>query len=376
MKRILQKLSIFKQFDWILISLVFVLLAFSFASIYSIDISHGGSAKFFSTQLIAFTIGSIAFFVAAGFHMTFYQTISKPLYFAALFLLVGVLLFGENIRGTTGWFRIGGFSFQPAEFAKLALILSLGYLVKRQGRKFYRLQFVILSGLVLSAYAVMVMMQPDLGSTLVLGGIWFGILLLSGIKKRYTLGLIFGLVIAFFVAWSFLFKDYQRDRLMNFLNPQNDLLYTGYNVNQSIIAIGAGRVFGRGLGFGSQSQLHFLPEAQTDFIFSVIGEELGFIGSTIVLTVYFLLFIRLIYVAKTSRDDFGAYIILGIVLLFLIQVVFNIGAATGLLPVTGLTLPFISYGGSSLIINMVLLGIAESVARSNWEHQKTNILFG
>jgi len=245
MKKILQKLSVFRQFDWILIVLVFVLLAFSFSSIYSIDISHTDKVNFFSTQLIALVIGVVVFLIASGFHMTFYQTMTKPLYIFALFLLVGVLLFGENIRGTTGWFRIGGFSFQPAEFAKLALILVLGYLVKKQGRKFYKLQFVVLSGLILSFYAILVLMQPDLGSTLVLGGIWFGILLMSGIKKRYIFGLLLGLVLVFFVAWNFLFKDYQKDRLLIFLNPKSDLLVTGYNVNQSIIAIGAGRVFGR-----------------------------------------------------------------------------------------------------------------------------------
>ena len=164
--------------------------------------------------------------------------------------------------------------------------------------------------------------------------------------------------------------------MLIFLHPEKELLGAGYNVNQSIIAIGAGRLFGRGLGFGSQSQLQFLPEAQTDFIFAVIAEELGFAAALIIIILYTLLFLRLIRIAGQCRDDFSSYVILGITLLFFIQIVFNLGSTTGLLPVTGLTLPFLSYGGSSLMINLLLIGIAESIARSNWENQKENVLYG
>lgn len=356
--------------------LVFVLLVFSFASIYSIDLSRGEKLTYFPMQLLACVIGIVMFFIASQMHVTFYRITAKSVYLAALFMMSLVLVAGNTVRGTTGWFKIGGLSFQPAEFAKLALVLMMGYLVSIQKRRFDKLQFVVLSGLVVSALVLLVLLQPDLGSALVLGGIWFGILVLSGVKKIYVFGLIGAVILAFLVGWNFLFKDYQKDRLMTFLKPQEELLGAGYNVNQSIIAIGGGRFFGRGLGFGSQSQLYFLPEAQTDFIFSVIGEELGFIGVFIVLFAYLFLFFRLVKIARQCNDDFGSYVVLGIMLLFFIQVVFNLGAASGLLPVTGLTLPFISYGGSSLIINLILIGVAESIARSNWENQKENTLYG
>lgn len=356
--------------------LVFVLLVFSFASIYSIDLSRGEKLTYFPMQLLACTIGVVMFFIASRMHVTFYRTMSKPIYLAALLMTGLVLVAGSTVRGTTGWFKIGGLSFQPAEFAKVAVVLMMGFLVSIQKRRFDKLQFVVLSGLVVSVLIFLILMQPDLGSSLVLGGIWFGILVLSGIKKRYIFGLIGVVILSFVISWNFLFKDYQKERLTTFLRPQAELLGAGYNVNQSIIAIGGGRFFGRGLGFGSQSQLYFLPEAQTDFIFSVIGEELGFIGIFIVLFVYLYIFFRLVSIARQCNDDFGSYVVLGVMLLFFIQVVFNVGAATGLLPVTGLTLPFVSYGGSSLIINLILIGVVESIAQSNWENQKENTLYG
>ena len=278
MRRFFINTIFLRQYDWVLLILIFVLSAVSFASLYSIDLSRGDTLVYFSTQLLAFVIGLIVLAVGSGFHITFYQTLAKPIYLSALLLLVAVLIFGETIRGTTGWFRFGGLSFQPTEFAKFAEILIIGYLINRQGRRFDKLQFVVLSGLLSSFFIFLILLQPDLGSALVLGGIWFSMLILSGTKKRYIFVLIAVISLAFLGGWNFLFKDYQKDRLLIFLNPEKELLGAGYNVNQSIIAIGAGRIFGRGLGFGSQSQLHFLPEAQTDFIFSVIAEELGFVG--------------------------------------------------------------------------------------------------
>jgi rod shape determining protein RodA len=376
MKKTLEKIFLLRQYDLILIILVFILLVFSFASIYSIDLSRGESLTYFPTQLLALSIGMVALVIASRFHMTFYRAISKSTYVISFILLIAVLIFGDSIRGTTGWFRFGSLSFQPAEFAKLAIILTMGTVICRQGRRFDKLQFVIASGFLSIVFIFLILLQPDLGSALVLGGIWFGLIVLSGVKKRYIFAVLVLVIITFLFAWNYVFKPYQKDRLTVFVHPEEELLGAGYNVNQSIIAIGAGRLFGRGLGFGSQSQLHFLPEAQTDFIFSVIAEELGFVGTFVVLSLYTLLLLRLVKIAKSCRDDFGSYLVLGIVLLFFIQIIFNIGATTGLLPVTGLTLPFMSYGGSSLIINLLLIGVVESVARSSWENQDENVLYG
>lgn len=362
-------LSIFyvRKFDWLLTTLVLLLGAIGLVAIYSVDLSRGETLAFFSTQALSFGIGAAVLIVAASFHMSWYQGVARYIYLVSLLLLVAVLFFGTTIRGTTGWFRVAGFSFQPAEFAKIGLIIALGALIERYAGRYDRFYFIVATGILTFLLAVCILLQPDLGSALVLIGIWFGLLLSSVQKKRYILLLvgIFGVVSI--VGWFFLLKPYQKDRLTTFLDPERDRLGAGYNVTQSIIAVGAGGWLGRGLGFGSQSQLHFLPEAQTDFIFAVIAEELGFAGVVVLLFLYGMLLLRLLYIATEARTNFAVFTILGIIWLLCIQITFNIGGAVGLLPVTGVTLPFVSYGGTSLIANMLLMGVAGSIAKSTAE---------
>lgn len=354
-----------RRFDWVVLASVLILSMLGLAAIYSVDLSRGDSLTFFPTQIIALALGLVAVVVISNIHISFFESYARIFYLVAVVLLVAVLFFGISIRGTTGWFRVAGFSFQPAEFAKLALIIFLGWRIARQSRRFDTWQFVAATGIMAGIFAGLIMAQPDLGSAAILMGIWFGLVMLSGTKKRYIFGLISVVVIALVIGWSFFFKTYQKERLLTFIDPERDPLGSGYNVTQSIIAVGSGQIFGRGLGFGSQSQLHFLPEAQTDFIFAVIGEELGFIGVNIMLIVYVVLLWRLVHIAKNCTSDFSAYTVLGIALLFLFQMIVNVGAAIGLLPLTGVTLPFVSYGGSSLLINMILIGISESAAISS-----------
>lgn len=355
----------FRGYDMILLFTTIVLSCIGLAAIYSVDLSRGGGLSFFPRQILAFVIGLIVLFIFSRLHITFYEAHAKLIYILALVLLIAVLFFGSTIRGTTGWFRLFGFSFQPAEFAKIALVVFLSWRIDRQARRFQTWQFLVVMTVLTGILAGLIMLQPDLGSALILIGVWFGMVLLAGIPKRYIFGLVAIGVVTVVFSWMFLFKDYQKDRILTFLDPERDPLGSGYNVTQSIIAIGAGGIMGRGLGFGSQSQLHFLPEAQTDFIFSVIGEEMGFIGTFLLLALYALLIFRLALIAYRTRGEFTSYISLGIALIFLLQVCINVGAAIGLLPVTGVTLPLVSYGGSSLISNFLLIGIAESVARSN-----------
>ncbi len=342
-----------------------VLSLVGLTTIYSVDLSRGETLNFFSTQSLSLGIALLVFFVASNIHISFYEVSARLIYITSLVLLVAVLFLGQNIRGTTGWFRFFGFSFQPAEFAKVAIIIFLAWRIERQGRRFEKWQFVAATGALAFFLISLILLQPDLGSGAVLGGIWFGLLFLTGTKKRYIFGLIGVAIVAFIFSWFFLFKPYQKDRLMTFVDPARDPLKSGYNVNQSIIAIGSGNFFGRGLGFGSQSQLHFLPEAQTDFIVSVIGEELGFFGLFILMGLYCIMLWRLVRIAIKCRADFSAYAVLGGCLLFFLQFMVNTGAAVGILPVTGVTLPFVSYGGSSLIVNFFLLGLAESALCSN-----------
>lgn len=365
MSRISQLLQTFRRFDWIVLAAVLILTMVGLAAIYSVDLSRTASLDFFPTQALAFGLGLVAIFIIASIHISFFESSARLTYLLALILLIAVLMFGLTIRGTTGWFRVAGFSFQPAEFAKLALVIFLAWRITRQGRRFATWQFVAATGVMSFIFAALVMAQPDLGSAAIMLGVWFLLLLLTGTKKRYLLFLIGAAVLVGVVGWFFFLQPYQKERLSTFINPAADPLGSGYNITQSIIAVGAGKLTGRGLGFGSQSQLHFLPEAQTDFIFSVIGEELGFVGVILLLGVYLVLLWRLVHLAKSCSHDFSAFLILGVAALFLLQVVINVGAAIGLLPITGVTLPFVSYGGSSLLINLVLIGLVESAVISS-----------
>ncbi len=357
--------SLVRGYDWTILLVVTLLTCIGLAGIYSVDLSKGDTLTFFPVQVIAFLLGAGILMLAASVHSVFYQSLSRLSYIGVSFLLIGVLFFGVTVRGTTGWFRFAGFSLQPAELAKVSLILFLSWLFYRHGRQYYKWQFVFGSMLVVGLYAGLIMLQPDLGSAFILLSIWFGLLLFSNTKKRYIVALLAAGVGVFFIGWFFLFAPYQKARLVTFMDPSADPLGSGYNVSQSIIAIGAGNLVGRGLGFGSQSQLHFLPEAQTDFIFAVIAEELGFVAVLTIFILYSILIWRIVALTEKCRDDFTVYVLLGIAIMFFTQVMVNIGAATGVLPVTGVTLPFLSYGGSSLVINLFLIGIVESIARSH-----------
>ncbi len=355
-----------RSFDWLLTVAALLLVVMGLAAIYSVDLSRTEQLIYFKKQLLASGIG-LAFLITGGlFHYTFFRSYAKLFYSATLLLLLGVLFFGSTIRGTRGWFSLAGFSFQPVEVAKVGVIFILAYIVYHFGRRFERPLFFFGTGIMTLLPILLVMLQPDLGSAVLLGLIWFSIMLLVGARPRYIIGLTSAVVIGAIVAWFVLLHPYQKARILTFINPERDALGAGYNSTQAIIAVGAGKFFGRGLGFGSQSQLKFLPEAQTDFIFSVIAEELGLAGVTVLLILFGVLLWRLITLVKRTTDDFAAVTVSGIIVLFFGQLFINIGANIGLLPITGVTLPFVSYGGSSLIINLFLIGVAESMVEKKY----------
>jgi rod shape determining protein RodA len=350
-----------RNFDWILFTAVFLLLVTGLAAIYSVDLSRGAELFYFKKQLIATGVGLFLLLIACTTQYTFFRATAKWWYVVAALMLIAVLVAGNELRGTKGWFLLGGFSFQPVEFAKIGLILMLGHIISRFGRNFDRPLFFFGTGIITLGLVFLVMLQPDLGSAVLLGAIWFGFMYLAGARKLYMVLLVLGVMALGVFSWFFLLQDYQKARLEVYINPQKQQFGAGYNVTQSIIAVGAGKIFGRGLGFGSQSQLRFLPEAQTDFIFSVIGEELGMAGLTMILFLFGVIFWRLYILVINSNDEFMASVASGAAILFFCQFFINVGANIGLLPVTGVTLPFISYGGSSLIINLLLVGIVESM---------------
>ncbi len=344
-----------------LFSAVFFLVAIGLSGVYSVDLSRGGDLYYFKKQLIAASVG-LVFLVGASFtQYTFFRSNAKLFYFAAVLLLVAVFFFGTNIRGARSWFTFNGFSFQPLEFAKVGIIFMLAYIIYNFGRRFERLLFFLGTAIVTGIIMVLIMMERDIGSASIIGSIWFGLMLLVGVRRLHLGIFLVGVVVFSIFGWFFLLHQYQRDRVLTFVNPERDALVTGYNTTQAIIAVGSGRFLGRGLGFGSQSQLRFLPEAQTDFIFSVIAEELGLVGVVVLIGLFTVMLWRLLRIVRLASDDFIAATVSGITILFFVQFLVNVGANIGLLPITGVTLPFVSYGGSSLIINLFLVGVAQSM---------------
>lgn len=355
-----------RNFDWILFFSGLLLCMLGLAAIYSVGLSRGPEANYFSKQLIAAGIGMFGLFFCALMQPSFFRSVSKPLYFFSLILLLGVLIFGSTIRGTRGWFTFGGFSFQPVEVAKIAIILILAYCVSNFGRRFERPLYFFGTLIIVLVAIGLTMMQPDLGSAVLLGTIWFSVMLLTGARRFFTIAFVSVMLAVAVFGWFFLLQPYQKDRVLTFIDPQRDPLGTGYNTNQALIAIGSGKLLGKGLGFGSQSQLRFLPEAQTDFVFSVIGEELGFAGVLVTLVLFSVMLWRLILLAANSDDDFSSLAVCGIAVIIGAQLFINVGANLGLLPVTGVTLPFVSYGGSSLIINLMMIGVAQSMVKRRY----------
>jgi rod shape determining protein RodA len=352
-----------RSIDWVLLFSVLILLFLGIAAIYSVDLSKdivhfANVKKQLFAVLIALGLGS--FLVLSNYKLL--QNYAPLLYFTGIGLMTGVLFLGETIRGARGWFVFGQFSFQPVEFMKAALVIALATYFSKRARRFFGKKEFFESLAIMVLPVVLTFLQPDLGSASVLMGIWFFMSLFAGIPKLYVLFLTIAGTLLTSFSWVFLFAEYQKARVMTFLDPSLDPLGQGYNVTQAIIAIGSGGWFGRGLGFGSQSQLKFLPESQTDFIFAVIAEELGFVGVLLLVGAFVLLIFRLLYYLKQSRDNFTSYLLLGIGSVITIQVFVNIGMNLGVLPVTGIGLPFVSYGGSSVLLFLVFIGVIQSIA--------------
>ncbi|HDQ23072.1 MAG TPA: rod shape-determining protein RodA [Candidatus Uhrbacteria bacterium] len=364
-----QKLSlVFKKFDWLLLITVCLIVILGLILLYSIALGSQSEQSLlnFKKQAVFFICGLfIIFFIAFFIDYKVLIKYNAVLYALGVCLLVAVLFLGRTIRGTAGWIELFGWSFQPVELAKICLIIYLSKFLSDKAKYISQLKYLILSSLGAFLLVLLVFLQPDFGSAIILFALWLALVLITGIKKSHLFSLAVILVISSLVLWFFVFQDFQKERVRVFLNPELDPLGSGYNITQAMIAIGSGKVFGKGLAFGSQSQLKFLPESQTDFIFAVLAEELGFAGICLLFILFGFLFYRLIKIAKEAHSNFAAYLAVSILILFFIQLAINIGGNLGLLPITGITLPFLSYGGSSLIVNMVLVGVVESIAVRN-----------
>jgi len=350
-----------QKFDGVLVSSTFLLVGIGVVVIYSVDIVRGGDTVHGQKQLIALVLGAALFLAASMVSNTFFRATAYWWYVVGLILLIVVLLFGAEVRGTRGWFQLAGFSFQPVEFMKIGLVLLFATFASRQERYFKALSFFMGSAALVIFPMVLVFLQPDLGSAMLLGFFWLAMVLLLRVKWRYVFGLIALVVIVAAAGWVFLLAPYQKDRLIIFVQPEHDPLGAGYNIQQSLIAVGSGQWSGRGLGLGPQSQLRFLPESQTDFIFAVIAESFGLIGSFMIIALFVVLWYRLTRAMLSVRDDFSLLVLVGTLVMISTQWLVNIGATVGLLPVTGVPMPLLSYGGSSLVSTLLLLGVAHSM---------------
>ncbi len=314
----------------------------------------------FISQLVFYLIGFAIYFVFSQIDFEIYRPFKLIIYFVSCFLLLGVFVLGVESRGAVRWIEIAGFRLQLSEILKPFLLLSFAsFLTDTPPKKFKDLVKICLFCL---APIYLVLKQPDLGSALIYAIAFAGIVFVARIPFVYILSAFFFFTFTLPVGWKFL-HDYQRDRILSFLNPASDPQGASYNAIQAVIAVGSGMITGKGLGHGTQSQLLFLPEKHTDFIFASLVEELGLLGGTILLFFYALIIYRLLKIISNSCDLFGNLYMTGVLFMLLGQIFINVGMNIGLVPVTGITLPLVSYGGSSVLALMITLGIVQSIAK-------------
>ena len=351
-----------KRFDVILLGATSLLIALGLLVLYSSGIRSAQSASQLDTsrQVIYVLVGAVLFWLVTRLDYDVLRGYSKAIYIIMVALLIIVEVFGATRLGATRWISLGFFQFQPSEFAKLALIIFLARFFADSYDHSDKIKYLIISILYLLPPLLLVLAQPDLGTALVLLVIWLAMALTSRIKKRYFVALLAILVISTPLLYPRL-APYQQQRVATFVSPTANPSTTGYNVNQAIIAVGSGGIFGQGLSSGSQSQGNFLPSQNTDFIFAVLSEKLGFFGGVVCIFLYSVLVVRAIWIARNSSDRFGTFLAIGIATMFGFHVVVNISMNIGLLPVTGIPLPFISAGGTSMIISLLSVAILESI---------------
>lgn len=330
------------------------------------------SSVFFKQSAFVFVGILLALFIS-HVDYRYYRAYSSALFFVTICVLILVLLFGETVRGTVGWVQLPFFQFQPVEFAKIILIIFLASFISQKRAYLGETARLVASGVFTFIFVGLVLLQPDFGSGMVLLGVWGGMVLVSGMRKRSFLIIVTLAALLAGATWTLL-ADYQKDRIMTVFHPDIDARGSGYNVAQALVAIGSGGLFGRGVGQGSQSQLNFLPEKHTDFIFASFAEGLGFVGTLFLLAVFALFLYRIQYIARRSADDFGYLLGVGFFIMFALQIFVTMGMNTALFPVTGIPLPFVSYGGSSLLSSLFACGILMNISSQKKQSQPVNAL--
>jgi rod shape determining protein RodA len=356
--------KVVKRIDWLLISFIMPIIIAGLVIMRSF-VPQEGTDSFFGKQVIWALVSLSVFFIFSFIDFRFLKRtdvlVSIFIFLCSVLLLLFII--GHVSNGARSWLSFGGFSFQPADTMKLVLILILAKYFSRRHVEIRNIKHIFISGFYALVPFVLIFLQPDLGSAMIIFFIWFGMVLVSGISKRHLLIVGLSGAVIFFLLWTFAFAPYQKDRIKNFLNPLADIHGSGYNAFQSTIAVGSGKILGKGLGFGTQSRLNFLPEYQTDFIFAAFAEEWGFIGSLIILILFGLIIWRILYYASLGATNFEMLFGMGMAIYLASHILINIGMNMGLLPVTGIPLPFMSYGGSHLLTEFMGLGILMSMSK-------------
>jgi len=358
------KKRILKNMEWGILICCIVLLVIGCTALYSAtqETENDELKKQIMWALISIPIMIVVIFVD-------YELIAKlsPIFYGVFLILLIAVLFTPAVNGATSWFNItDSIKFQPSEFAKVFVIIFLSYAIsniQKKGREEINKPLKLLAVLsIVIVPVLLIIIQPDYGTAIAFIMATVLIIFTSGINKKYIIATVLIIAIALPLVYFFVLPEHAKSRIDVFLNPDLDPRGAGYNIIQSKLAIGSGKLFGMGLLKGNQTQLGFLYPKTTDFIFSVIGEELGLIGAGAVIILYVILITKAVYVAKTAKDDLGSYIAMGIVGIFLFHMIENIGMTMGLLPITGVPLPFVSYGGSSLITNFICIGLLLNIS--------------
>ncbi len=360
-----------QNFDWVLMVLLLFLAAISILNLYSATyaIREVGGAQVFAKQIYWFLIGFFVFLVMTTFNYHVLERLAYPAYFISIALLIFVLFAGKVTSGSQRWLSLGPISFQPSELAKIAILMVLAkFFSEKGGYREYRLRDLWQPFILIGIPAGLILKEPDLGTSLLLVVVSFSIILFVKVHWKSLLILVVSaLAVAPFIWFNL--KEYQQMRILTFVRPDMDPLGSGYHINQSKIAIGSGLFWGKGFLKGTQTRLHFLPEQHTDFAFSVLAEEWGFVGVVVLLLLYLFLIVWGLNIAKESKDKFGSIMAVGIVAIVFWQVAINVGMVTGLLPVVGIPLLLFSYGGSSLISTMAGMGLLMNISMRRFMFQ-------
>ncbi len=357
----LRDINMKKTIDWWLFFAIVPILIAGLITMHSFS----GDSSFASHQMVGITFSLAVFFGLSFIDMRFLRStwVSVTLFVTSVAFLGALFTLGKVSHGAQSWFSFGSFSFQPSDFAKVALIIVLAKYFSRRHIEIANVKHILVSGAYAFVIFALVLVHPDLGSAMIIALVWLGMTMVSGISKKHLFAMIAIAALVFAVLWNFGFKEYQKDRIRNFINPLADIHGAGYNAYQSSIAVGSGGIWGKGVGYGTQSRLKFLPEYQTDFIFAAYSEEWGFAGIVILFTLYGIIIWRIINNAMNGATNFEILFGAGVAVYFIVHIGINVGMNMQLLPVTGTPLPFMSYGGTHMLSEFMALGILMSMRK-------------